>query len=83
VAALAYFYLEPRKRFAGEVFLASCALYAAARFLIEYLRDDERGELLGLSTSQLIAAGIVAVVAVAWPRVRRAALRGRLESPGR
>jgi phosphatidylglycerol---prolipoprotein diacylglyceryl transferase len=76
VAAFAYFYLEPRKRFAGEVFLASCALYAVARFLVEFLRDDERGALLGLSTSQLIATAVVIAVAVAWPRVRRVATRG-------
>lgn len=73
VASVAYFYLEPRKRFAGEVFLSSCALYAVARFLIEILRDDERGELLGLSTSQIIAIGVFGVVALAWRWAKRRA----------
>jgi phosphatidylglycerol---prolipoprotein diacylglyceryl transferase len=72
IAGFAYFYLEPRRRFGGEVFLSTCALYAFARFVIEFFRADQRGELLGLSTSQLIALGVVAVVAVAWGWFRRA-----------
>jgi phosphatidylglycerol:prolipoprotein diacylglycerol transferase len=30
-------------------------LYSVARFIIEYWRDDPRGEIFGLSTSQFIA----------------------------
>ncbi len=30
-------------------------LYSVARFIIEYWRDDPRGEIIGLSTSQFIA----------------------------
>jgi phosphatidylglycerol:prolipoprotein diacylglycerol transferase len=37
------------------------ALYAGARFLIEFFRDDDRGALLGLSTSQLIGVILVGV----------------------
>lgn len=47
----------------GIVFWAYVILYSASRFLLEYLRNDERGSLGSLSTSQVIgAAGIVAGV---------------------
>ena len=75
IAALAYFVLEPRKRFAGEVFLSSALLYAGARFVIEFWRADARGEALGFSTSQLIAIGVTIVVISVWPVVRRASER--------
>ncbi len=47
-----------RRRFEGEVILAYTALYAIARFVLEFLRGDaDRGFVLGwLSTSQFIAA---------------------------
>ena len=47
-----------RKRFDGEVILAYTALYAIARFALEFFRGDaDRGFVLGwLSTSQFIAA---------------------------
>lgn len=57
-------WLHPRKRFDGQVMLVFLALYAALRFGLEYLRDDDRGGALGLSTSQLI--GLAALLAVAW-----------------
>jgi phosphatidylglycerol:prolipoprotein diacylglycerol transferase len=44
------------------VFLAFVALYAAARFLIEFWRSDDRGGLLGLSTSQLVGVGLLGAV---------------------
>lgn len=43
------------RRFNGQVFLTYAVLYAVARFVIEFWRDDPRGEILGLSTSQFIA----------------------------
>jgi prolipoprotein diacylglyceryltransferase len=64
----------PRKKHDGDVFLGYLGLYAAGRFLIEYLRGDEdRGFVIHhlLSTSQFIAllalAGIAAVFI--WRRV--------------
>src|SRR5262249_28820789 len=51
--------LHPRKRYDGQVFVAFMALYAMGRFLLEFLRADDRGGLLGLSTSQLIGLGLV------------------------
>lgn len=75
VAAVGYFVMEPRKRFGGEVFLVSCLLYAAARFVIEFFRADSRGELLGLSTSQIIGIGVAVAVFAAYPRFKRASER--------
>jgi phosphatidylglycerol:prolipoprotein diacylglycerol transferase len=69
VAFVCLFVVLPRKRYDGQVFAASLALYAVARFLVEILRRDARGGMLGLSTSQLIGLGLVAV-AVAIHRAR-------------
>lgn len=44
-----------RRRFYGQVVLAYAMLYSVARFVIEFWRDDPRGDVLGLSTSQFIA----------------------------
>jgi prolipoprotein diacylglyceryltransferase len=46
-------------------------LYAAARFLLEILRRDERGGFGGLSTSQGIGIALIACAAVVH------AVRGR------
>jgi phosphatidylglycerol:prolipoprotein diacylglycerol transferase len=54
-------FVHGRKRYDGQVFVAFLGLYAIARFLVEFLRDDDRGGLIGLSTSQLIGLGLVAV----------------------
>src|SRR5918911_634014 len=54
-------WLTGRKRFSGQIILFYAVLYSIARFLIEFLRDDPRGDiaglttLTGLSTSQLIS----------------------------
>jgi phosphatidylglycerol:prolipoprotein diacylglycerol transferase len=47
--------IHRRRRFEGQVILAYSMLYSVARFIIEYWRDDPRGEIFGLSTSQFIA----------------------------
>jgi len=57
--------LHRRKRFDGEVIAAYAVLYGLTRFLIEFVRDDPRGDiaglttLTGLSTSQLISLIVV------------------------
>jgi phosphatidylglycerol---prolipoprotein diacylglyceryl transferase len=57
--------LHRRKRFNGEVVAAYAVLYGLTRFLIEFVRDDPRGDILGLttltglSTSQLISLLVV------------------------
>ena len=44
-----------RRKFHGQIVLAYALLYSVVRFTVEFWRDDPRGELLGLSTSQFIA----------------------------
>ncbi|HYO90714.1 MAG TPA: prolipoprotein diacylglyceryl transferase family protein, partial [Pyrinomonadaceae bacterium] len=73
-ATLLFFFfllwLHRRKSFSGQVILFYTVLYGAARFLIEFLRDDPRGDiaglttLTGLSTSQMISliVGITGLV---------------------
>jgi phosphatidylglycerol:prolipoprotein diacylglycerol transferase len=63
IAAFCLLWLHPRKRYDGQVFAASMALYAAARFGIEFLRRDDRGGLFGLSTSQWIGIALLALAA--------------------
>jgi phosphatidylglycerol:prolipoprotein diacylglycerol transferase len=63
-------WLHKHKRFSGQVILFYTVLYGAARFLIEFVRDDPRGDiagltsLTGLSTSQMISliVGITGLV---------------------
>jgi phosphatidylglycerol:prolipoprotein diacylglycerol transferase len=52
-------YLHGRKRYDGQIFIWFMGLYAAVRFVIEFFRDDDRGALLGLSTSQLIGVLLI------------------------
>jgi phosphatidylglycerol:prolipoprotein diacylglycerol transferase len=59
IAAYLILRLHGNKRYDGQVFLSFVALYAAVRFVLEFLRNDERGGLLGLSTSQLIGLGLL------------------------
>src|SRR6266480_5840726 len=54
-------WLHRRKRFSAQVILLYLLLYAGIRFAIEFVRDDPRGDILGLttltglSTSQMIS----------------------------
>jgi phosphatidylglycerol:prolipoprotein diacylglycerol transferase len=63
IAAACLLWIHPRKRYDGQVFASFLALYAVARFLLEFLRRDDRGGMLGLSTSQLLGIVLVAVAA--------------------
>jgi len=74
IAAFCLYYVHPRKRYDGQVFVAFLVLYAVARFVIEFWRDDDRGGMLHLSTSQLL--GIV-LVGAAFAVHRTARLRLR------
>lgn len=63
-----------RKRYDGQIFVLYLALYAVARFAIEFLRGDEdRGFVFGhlLSTSQFIAILMLALAAVLTIRLRK------------
>jgi len=71
-------WLHKRKRFSGQVVLAYALLYSIIRFAIEFVRDDPRGDILGLttvtglSTSQLISlvVGIAALIVLLIRRRR-------------
>jgi phosphatidylglycerol:prolipoprotein diacylglycerol transferase len=71
IAAAAYLLIRPRKRFNGQVFCIAAGLYAVFRFFIEFIRRDERGGLLGLSTSQLIALVFLAALAYLYRYFKR------------
>jgi len=70
-AALAFFFLlswlyKQKRKAQGEIFLFMCMLYSAWRFLIEFLRGDERPQWLGeLSYSQVVSIALF-VVAGVW-----------------
>ncbi len=69
-------WLHKRKRFSGQVILTYALLYSIIRFLIEFVRDDPRGDLFGLttltglSTSQIISivvgTGALILLIVRW-----------------
>lgn len=71
-------WLHKRKRFSGQVILVYALLYSIIRFAIEFVRDDPRGDvfglttLTGLSTSQLISLviGITALIVLIVRRRR-------------
>jgi phosphatidylglycerol:prolipoprotein diacylglycerol transferase len=66
IALVCYQIVERTKRFSGQTFLVFVILYGASRFIEEIWRRDERGELLGLSTSQLIALASIAAAVVIY-----------------
>ncbi|MGI9036542.1 MAG: prolipoprotein diacylglyceryl transferase [Pyrinomonadaceae bacterium] len=77
-------YLHRHKRFNGQVLIAYMILYSIVRFIIEFFRDDPRGnlfgltDLTGLSTSQIIslivAAGAVVFMIVRLRKVKSASV---------
>src|SRR5690606_15703803 len=56
------------RTFAGRTFWLYILLYGVSRFIIEFYRGDERGAIMGLSTSQFISVIAVplAVAMLAW-----------------
>lgn len=84
-------WLHRRKRFSGQVILAYALIYSVVRFAVEFVRDDPRGDLLGLttltglSTSQMISllVGISALIAlvVRWRKFGSEAKSDRLATP--
>lgn len=55
-----------RKPKSGRVAAVWMLLYGTGRFVLEFLRNDFRGSVFGLSTSQFISIGIVAVGVVLY-----------------
>lgn len=81
------FWLHKRKRFDGQVILAYALLYSIIRFAIEFVRDDPRGDvfgltsLTGLSTSQIISLVIAIWALILVIRRYRRAKSVNLENP--
>ncbi len=48
-------WFRKRRAFDGQILFTYFMVYAVVRFTIEFWRDDPRGELVGLSTSQFIS----------------------------
>ncbi len=67
-------WLHRRKKFDGQVLIAYGIIYSIFRFSIEFIRDDPRGDLFGLttmtglSTSQLVSLFVAAasIVFMIW-----------------
>ncbi len=75
IAGVCLLWVHGRKRYDGQVFAVFLSLYAVARFFLEALRRDDRGGVLGLSTSQLLGLVMLgAATAIHWTRGRRRAL---------
>jgi len=79
-------WLHRRKKFDGQVLIAYGIIYAVFRFSIEFIRDDPRGDLFGLttmtglSTSQLVSV-VVAAASIVF-MVMRLRSAGQTETPG-
>jgi phosphatidylglycerol:prolipoprotein diacylglycerol transferase len=69
------YYLHRKKVFNGQVLITYAIIYSIFRFLIEFIRDDPRGDLFGLttmtgfSTSQMISL-VVAAGAIVFMIIR-------------
>lgn len=61
ITGVCLFVVHPRKRYDGQVFAASIAMYAIARFAVEIWRRDDRGGAGGLSTSQIVGLLLLAL----------------------
>jgi phosphatidylglycerol:prolipoprotein diacylglycerol transferase len=71
IAAFLLLWLHPRKRYHGQVMVAFVVLYAVLRFVLEFFRSDDRGALLGLSTSQLIGVFLAGAAILLHRRLSR------------
>ena len=69
------FWLHRHKKFDGQVLIAYGIIYSIFRFSIEFIRDDPRGDLFGLttmtglSTSQLVSL-VVAIASIIFMIMR-------------
>ena len=62
----------PFRRRDGQVFAAVLVLYPVTRFLLELVRTDEPGRFgTGLSISQIVSLGLIAIAAAVWAHVLR------------
>ena len=77
IAAVLILFGSERKRYDGHVFVMFMVLYAFGRFGLEMLRSDDRGGVLGLSTSQWFSV-IMLFLAVAFHRHAAGRAKSRL-----
>jgi phosphatidylglycerol:prolipoprotein diacylglycerol transferase len=94
-AMLAVFFfllwLHKHRRFSGQAILFYALLYSAIRFAIEFLRDDPRGDLFGLttatglSTSQIISlivgSAALILLIVRWRKAAALARANGVSAP--
>jgi phosphatidylglycerol---prolipoprotein diacylglyceryl transferase len=74
-------WLWKRRAFAGQVILCFLMLYSVERFVIEFWRDDPRGQLLGFSTSQFISIVLFPLALAFMIYWSRENSRDRLKAP--
>jgi phosphatidylglycerol---prolipoprotein diacylglyceryl transferase len=82
------FWLHRRKKFDGQILIAYGIIYSIFRFAIEFIRDDPRGDLFGLtaatglSTSQIVSVVVAAasVIFMIW-RLKQAETRAVASVP--
>jgi phosphatidylglycerol:prolipoprotein diacylglycerol transferase len=75
LAILAFLLITERrgKPFAGRTFWLYMLLYAVSRYVVEAFRGDERGIILGMSTSQFVSILMVPLALVMLLRLMRRA----------
>ncbi len=73
IFAFLYFVMRGRRKFYGQLFVTYIVMYATLRFVIEFLRGDDRGAyFLGvLSPSQTLALVIAAVAVFLFAILRK------------
>ncbi|NOT47964.1 MAG: prolipoprotein diacylglyceryl transferase [Acidobacteria bacterium] len=59
------FWLHRRKKFDGQILIAYGIIYSIFRFTIEFIRDDPRGDLFGLSSATGLSTSQVVSLIVA------------------
>lgn len=73
LALVLIYWLHPRKRYDGHVFIGFVVGYAALRFILEYFRADDRGGIAMFSTSQWLGLVLIALALTAHRFLRRRA----------
>lgn len=81
------YWLHRHKKFDGQILIAYGIIYSIFRFSIEFIRDDPRGDLFGLttatglSTSQLVSLVVAASAIVFMIMRHRSVSVSAIESP--
>jgi phosphatidylglycerol:prolipoprotein diacylglycerol transferase len=70
-AFLFWYCLSPARRKPGRILALYLLCYPVARFLLEYLRGDERTRVGGVDAAQLVSLALLAVGLTLWMILRR------------